>query len=138
MCTAFRNFARIHGELHRKRQNYFEKRGLENAIQLNIDQQNAKIGQTIECLAVCEEITKKYNCSLTNSFQILIDEFAAKTFELTSLTSQVHLTCPNQTTVPQSREKSRKIAEIEWRIEREKSRIQILDGKIQEIFDKRK
>ncbi|CAB3409414.1 unnamed protein product [Caenorhabditis bovis] len=90
LTNAFHSFAKIHGDLHRKRQNYFEKRGFEEALQLNIDQQNNRIGQAIECLAICEEITKKYQCGLESAFNHLVDDLAEKCFKLSSITSKLY------------------------------------------------
>ncbi|CAP25981.2 Protein CBG05512 [Caenorhabditis briggsae] len=83
-------FAKIQGSLHAQRTNYFEKRGLLEAIELNIEQQNSKISEALGCLAVCNQITEKYQCNLDTSFQVLVDDFSEKAFRLSSLTSQLH------------------------------------------------
>ncbi|CAO4373500.1 unnamed protein product [Caenorhabditis nigoni] len=90
LSRAFSSFAKIQGSLHAQRTNYFEKRGLLEAIELNIEQQNSKISEALGCLAVCNQITEKYQCNLDTSFQVLVDDFSEKAFRLSSLTSQLH------------------------------------------------
>lgn len=131
-------FAKIQGSLHAQRTNYFEKRGLLEAIELNIEQQNSKISEALGCLAVCNEITEKYQCTLDSSFQILVDDFSEKAFRLSSLTSQLHaLRQTHHANLQVRKNEESQLEEIAWRIEREEKRIKRLDAKLWNFYENR-
>ncbi|EFP08223.1 hypothetical protein CRE_16911 [Caenorhabditis remanei] len=138
LSRAFSSFAKIQGSLHAQRTNYFEKRGLLEAIELNIEQQNSKISEALGCLAVCNQITEKYQCTLDNSFQILVDDFSEKAFRLSSLTSQLHaLRQTHHANLQVRKNEESQLEEIAWRIEREEKRIKKLDGKLWKFYENR-
>lgn len=138
LSRAFSSFAKIQGNLHAQRTNYFEKRGLLDAIELNIEQQNNKISEALGCLAVCNEVTEKYQCALDNSFQVLVDDFSEKAFKLSSLTTQLHALRQTHHANQQVRKNEEsQLEEIAWRIEREEKRIKKLDGKLWKFYENR-
>ncbi|UMM27831.1 hypothetical protein L5515_010942 [Caenorhabditis briggsae] len=138
LSRAFSSFAKIQGSLHAQRTNYFEKRGLLEAIELNIEQQNSKISEALGCLAVCNQITEKYQCNLDTSFQVLVDDFSEKAFRLSSLTSQLHaLRQTHQANLQVRKNEASQLEDIAWRIEREEKRIKKLDGKLWKFYENR-
>ncbi|CAL2040007.1 unnamed protein product [Caenorhabditis brenneri] len=138
LSRAFSSFAKIQGSLHAQRTNYYEKRGLLEAIELNIEQQNSKISEALGCLAVCNEITEKYQCTLDTSFQVLVDDFSEKAFRLSSLTSQLHaLRQTHHANLQVRKNEENQLEEIAWRIEREEKRIKKLDGKLWKFYENR-
>ncbi|EFP07029.1 hypothetical protein CRE_21608 [Caenorhabditis remanei] len=111
---------------------------LSRAFSSNIEQQNSKISEALGCLAVCNQITEKYQCTLDNSFQILVDDFSEKAFRLSSLTSQLHaLRQTHHANLQVRKNEESQLEEIAWRIEREEKRIKKLDGKLWKFYENR-
>ncbi|CAI2351843.1 unnamed protein product [Caenorhabditis sp. 36 PRJEB53466] len=138
LSRAFQSFAKIQGAFHEQRTNYFERRGLLEAIEINIEQQNSRISEALGCLAVCNEITEKYQCTLESSFQVLVDDFSEKAFKLSSLTSQLHaLRQTHNANLKVRKTEETKLEEISWRIEREQKRIAKLDEKLWKFYENR-